>query len=179
MGDELSGALSVDYLANDRTTLREFSLSGAGIDAQLSAIIDPTGDEIVITPDLSVVVNGLSRFATLAGLPDLSGDAELTAKGTIHPLRTAVDLDVVARTTDLSIGQPQADALLAGDGTLTLRAVRDEAGTRIEGLDFQSGDTALNGAVALTADGVLGRATLSTPAAGLIEGASGELSVTV
>ena len=47
--------------------MREFSLSGAGIDAQLSAIIDPTGDEIVITPDLSVVVNGLSRFATLAG----------------------------------------------------------------------------------------------------------------
>ncbi|MCL7407749.1 translocation/assembly module TamB domain-containing protein [Marivivens donghaensis] len=179
MGDEVSGALSLDYVANDRTTLREFSLSGAGIDAQLSAIIDPTGNEIVITPDLSVVVKGLSRFATLAGLPDLAGDAELTAKGTVHPLRTAVDLDVVARTTDLSIGQPQADALLAGDGVLTLRAVRDEAGTRIEGLDFQSSDTALNGTVALTAEGVLGRATLNTPAAGLIDGASGALSVTV
>ncbi|NBT33139.1 MAG: hypothetical protein EBT13_14890 [Rhodobacteraceae bacterium] len=143
MGDELNGVLSLVYAANDRTILREFSLSGAGIDAHMSAVIDPSGEEIVITPDLSVVVKGLSRFATLTGLPDLAGDAELTAKGTVRPLRTAVDLEVAARTTNLTIGQSQADALLAGNGVLTLRAVRDEAGTRIEGLDFHSGDTDL------------------------------------
>jgi translocation and assembly module TamB len=179
MGDELNGVLSLVYAANDRTILREFSLSGAGIDAHMSAVIDPSGEEIVITPDLSVVVKGLSRFATLTGLPDLAGDAELSAKGTVRPLRTAVDLEVAARTTNLTIGQSQADALLAGDGVLTLRAVRDEAGTRIEGLDFHSGDTDLTGTVALTADGLFGRATLNTPANGLINGATGELAVTI
>ena len=179
MGDELNGVLSLVYAANDRTILRKFSLSGAGIDAHMSAVIDPSGEEIVITPDLSVVVKGLSRFATLTGLPDLSGEAELTAKGTVRPLRTAVDLEVAARTTNLTIGQSQADALLAGDGVLTLRAVRDEAGTRIEGLDFHSGDTDLTGTVALTADGLFGRATLNTPANGLIDGATGELAVTL
>jgi translocation and assembly module TamB len=179
LGDELSGALSLVYAANDKTILRQFSLSGAGIDAQLSAVIDPSGEEILVTPDLSIVVNGLSRFATLVGLPELAGDAELRSTGTVRPLRTAVDLDIAAHTSNLRIGQPQTDALLAGDGVLTLRAVRDEAGTRIEGLDFQSGDTSLAGTVALTADGLFGRATLNTPANGLIDGATGELAVTV
>ncbi len=179
LGDRLGGDISVDYTSGGRVNLSQFTLSGAGIDGQLSALITGFGGEVAIAPKLRLSVSGLDRFDTLAGLPGLAGDANMTLYGRVLPLSGAADLALVAKTADLEIGQDEVDALIAGAGSLALTVNRNENGTFLRNLSMTTQSTTLTGDVALGADTMTGALAVQTLADGLIPGATGVLAATI
>src|SRR5690606_685183 len=74
------------------------------------------------------------------GLADrsLGGALALQAEGTVTPLDGAFDLTFDGSATDMSLGDPRLDALLAGETALGGRAVRDEDGIRTENLRVEN-----------------------------------------
>src|SRR5690606_18078279 len=75
-----------------------------------------------------------ANIGVFEGLADrsLGGALALQAEGTVTPLDGAFDLTFDGSATDMSLGDPRLDALLAGETALGGRAVRDEDGIRTE-----------------------------------------------
>ena len=76
----------------------------------------------------------------------------LRANGSVTPLSGGFDLTFDGGTTDLALGDPRVDRLLAGETTVSGRAVRDEAGIRTENLRVANPQVtfASNGSIAST-----------------------------
>ncbi|SIT87360.1 autotransporter secretion inner membrane protein TamB [Yoonia rosea] len=116
----LSGPVTVDLTAvpapMDATdvTLRA---SGPGTDVGLTATVASPENAREVTGDLDLQVESLGAFATLIGQP-LAGSVDLTASGSLLPDLTRFDTQVNLRSEDLRIGNPTADALLAGTGRI-------------------------------------------------------------
>ena len=129
---------------------------GTRIDLFADAALNPGGP--IELNQLQVSGNGLSIFSAgeLRG-PDLhrpqrhprrrprdlrrprqprrsAAAIDLRANGSVTPLSGGFDLTFDGSTTDLALGDARLDALLAGETTLSGRAVRDEAGIRTENL---------------------------------------------
>ena len=68
---------------------------------------------------------------------------DLTANGSITPLSGGFDLTFEGGTDGLAIGNDRLDPLLAGQTTLSGRAVRDETGIRTENLRIANPQVAL------------------------------------
>ena len=121
-------------------------------DAPKSSLGDLDADTVArvatAASDLTLVLDAadLARFRLLTGL-DLSGAANLLVSARGEAMNRSFAVDLSGRTTDLRLGVETADALLAGEGTVALRAVRDEAGFRIE--DATVATIALTGSGAL------------------------------
>ena len=113
--------------------LNDLSLTGPGLELSGSGQLDSQEGSLVSSFDLALAAEDLTRFAGLAGT-DLSGAATLDVTLATRPLDGAFDITLDGQTTDLAIGNPAADALLAGVGTLDLAATRDETGTRLDRL---------------------------------------------
>ena len=128
---------------------------GNRVDLFADATLDPGGS--VELHQLQVSGNGLSIFsagqfadltftgrnairvadlAIFAGLANraLGGTVDLHADGSVSPLSGGFDLTFDGQTGDLELGDQRLDALMAGETTLSGRAVRDEAGIRTENL---------------------------------------------
>lgn len=88
-------------------------------------------------------VPDLAAFSGLAGRP-LGGDALVTLIGRADPLTGALDLDIDLSTRDLTLGIPEADALLAGDSGISLSILRDTEGTTLRGLSVIAGTAEIN-----------------------------------
>ncbi|TQS70389.1 translocation and assembly module protein TamB [Rhodobacteraceae bacterium] len=69
----------------------------------------------------------LSRLSGVSGRP-LSGSVRGDVDGTFTALAGAFDANIDLTGQDLTVGQPQADAALAGTSKITLSAKRDETG---------------------------------------------------
>ncbi|KQI73842.1 hypothetical protein AN191_00305 [Loktanella sp. 5RATIMAR09] len=116
----LSGPVTVDLTAApapvDATdvTLRA---SGPGADVGLTATVASAENAREVTGDLDLQVESLAAFATLIGQP-VAGSVDLTASGSLLPDLTRFDTQVNMRSEDLRIGNPTADALLAGTGRI-------------------------------------------------------------
>ena len=146
IGSDLSGQLSFDWMPNAPLRLRNIDLSGAdyGVTGATTLRLPSDALDLLATLDLSLAANDLSRFAALAGV-DLQGMARLDIAGDIAPVSTALDLTLGGETTDLAIGQPRLDPLLAGTGTLNLRARRDTEATRIDDLTIETAHARITG----------------------------------
>ena len=77
----------------------------------------------------------LERFAPLADIP-LTGAAGMTVIGNADLLTGAFDGAIFADTTNLALGIPVLDPLIAGDGRLRLSALRDTNGLAFDRLDL-------------------------------------------
>ncbi|HET9070171.1 MAG TPA: translocation/assembly module TamB domain-containing protein [Amaricoccus sp.] len=131
------------------------SALGQRIDLFADATLNPGGP--VELHQLQVSGNGLSIFsagkladltftgrnairvadlAVLSGLANrpLGGAVDLHADGSISPLSGGFDLTFDGTTSALALGDQRLDALLAGETTLSGRAVRDADGIRTEDL---------------------------------------------
>lgn len=95
----------------------------------------------------TVRVQDLAIFAGLANRP-LAGAIDLKANGSVSPLSGGFDLAFEGGTTDLQLGIDRLDPLIAGQTTVSGRAVRDETGIRTEDLRIE------NPQVILVSDGV-------------------------
>jgi len=80
----------------------------------------------------------LADFSALAGRP-LGGHALATVQGTGNPLTTALDLEANLTTRDLTVGNAEADALMAGQAGITLSLLRNTEGTTLRALSVTAG----------------------------------------
>jgi translocation and assembly module TamB len=96
----------------------------------------------------------LPELAILSGLAgrELGGEVALRAAGSVTPLSGGFDLTLDGGATDLSIGDPRLDPLLAGETEIAGRAVRDENGIRTDGLRVE------NPQISFASDGVISSA---------------------
>ena len=109
--------------------VRQLQLSGNGLSVfsagQLADMVY-TGRSAVRIADLGVLRRHRRPAARRRDRP--------AGQGSVSPLSGGFDLAFDGGATDLALGDPRLDRLLAGETTLAGRAVRDEAGFRTEDL---------------------------------------------
>ncbi len=133
VGSDIAGDIRLSRAGDAPFEIALLTLEGPGIGLQAEGTIAGPAQDFLTQTSVTLRAEDASRFAALAGLA-LGGSAELAIVSSVEPLNGIVDAILTGTTRDLRIGIPQADALLAGDGALTIAAARDEAGSRITGL---------------------------------------------
>lgn len=151
-GDTIGGVFVADRTEGQPTEISEFTLTGAGLDSTVQATIAGAGSGFQTNATVNMQVAGLDRFATLIG-QDIGGGAELGILAQMSPLDGAFDVVVTGQTNDLSLGVEQADAVLAGTGSIGISAVRDTEGTRLETLRIATDAAEVTANGALTSNG--------------------------
>ena len=133
-----------------RSTLRQLQVSGNGLSIFSAGAVRE--------PDLHRPQrrSGSPTSRSSPGSPTatLGGAVDLHADGSVSPLSGGFDLTFDGSATDLALGEPRLDPLLAGETTLSGRAVRDEAGIRTEDLRLENPQLsfASNGQISSTRD---------------------------
>ncbi|WIV50342.1 translocation/assembly module TamB domain-containing protein [Marivivens sp. LCG002] len=177
LGDTIAGRLALRYGEGTPISIDTLTLNGAGLNVQGTASID-TRDTLAVTTDLLVEAQALERFNTLLG-QTLGGSASLAVAGDIAPLSGAFDFTVDGRTQDLALGINELDGLIAGQGTLSLEAERDENGTRLPRLAIRTQGANLDASAAITSGASSGDLTLAIADLGRIrDGLSGAATLT-
>ncbi|TYB89245.1 translocation/assembly module TamB domain-containing protein [Oceaniovalibus sp. ACAM 378] len=147
LGDSATGSIAIDWATGAPLALRKLRLTGASFDLDGSGQVT-FGDRVLATLKAVLNADDLTAFSGLAGRT-LDGSAALDIDLSAAPLDGSFDVTLGGTATNLSVDQPQADALLAGETRLSLRADRDETGTRLSEL------TLTNPALELAASGDL------------------------
>ncbi|MEM9434330.1 MAG: translocation/assembly module TamB domain-containing protein [Pseudomonadota bacterium] len=137
LGSELAGELVFGFAAGGPLRLSRVDLVGAGFAVTGSAEVDTVTTGMHSEFDLNFETDDVSRFKGFAGR-DLSGAASVAITGSAAPLAGTFDVDVVGRTRDLTLSQPQADAVLRGVTQLEADIVRSEAGTVLRSLELEN-----------------------------------------
>lgn len=133
LGDAVQGALALERIEGRPMDITRLSLAGAGIDLSAEAEIAGAGQGFQTEAAIALQVAGLDRFATLLG-QDLGGSARFDIAADLTPLDGLFRIDLTGSTEDLRIGVAQADAVLAGNGSIAATLVRDRDGTRLQDL---------------------------------------------
>ncbi len=157
-GDTIGGVFEANRTEGEPTEISRFTLTGAGLDSTLEATIAGSGSGFQTSATVNMQVAGLDRFSTLIG-QEIGGGAELGILAQMTPLDGLFSVVVTGQTNDLSIGIEQADAVLAGTGTIAASAVRDTEGARLETLRIETDTAEVTANGALTSNG--SEATLS------------------
>ena len=149
LGRDLTAAASLDWTEGEALEIPALQIEGRDYSLAGSGSVTGIGEGLGISADLVAEAQNLSAFSGLAGR-DLGGaiSADLILAYEVLTGQFEVTLDAASR--DLTIDQPQADAVLAGEAELVLRAVRDETGTRVETFRLQSSNASVNGEANLT-----------------------------
>ncbi|NKX45128.1 translocation/assembly module TamB domain-containing protein [Roseicyclus persicicus] len=118
------------------------------------ATLTTGGARLVLATALAAEAGDLARFAPLARQP-LAGrlSAQLDAEAEL--LSGAFDVVLTGTGTDLRVAEGVPPALLAGDTTLTLSAVRDETGLILRELTLQGRELSLAGTGRVSSGGAL------------------------
>jgi translocation and assembly module TamB len=148
VGPRIDLTADVGWAEERPVRIEALDLAGDGYALAGTAEIETGEDGLLLRPDLDLVAQDLSRFAALTGL-DLSGRAEVALDGRIAPLAGTFDITIGAATETLTLGIPQADALLAGRTTLSTEARRGTDGTFLDALDLTNDRLSVTGSAAL------------------------------
>ena len=151
-GDAIGGEFAASRTEGEPTEITRLTLSGAGLDAQANATIAGPGAGFRTDAELTASIAGLERFSTLIG-QEIGGGAQVDVEAMLTPLDGLFDIVVSGRTGDLTVGIPQADAVLAGTGIIAAQAVRDTEGTRLERLLVQTDVARITADADLTSNG--------------------------
>ena len=167
LGDAVTGTLSLSRTENNPTEVSQLTLTGAGVDLQGDALIAGPAAGFQTDANVTIQVAGLQRFSTLVG-QDLGGDAAFDIVANLTPLDGLFNIVLNGATRDLRVGVEQADAVLAGEGTLAANLVRDTSGTRLENFDVRTDAAEVTAAVTLTSAGSEADITASLRDAALV-----------
>ncbi|SMX41840.1 translocation/assembly module TamB domain-containing protein [Maliponia aquimaris] len=180
LGETLNGSLRFDWQPDAPFNLRDMDLSGADYGLTGGLSLFGTGSlNPVLSPDLKVAAQDLSRFAGLAGIA-LEGGAELAVTGELGLVTGGFDLVLNGTTRDLATGIAQLDPLIDGEGRLDLRAVRDESGLRAERLSLITPQARITGTGTLATGASSGKLQASILETGLVlPGLSGATTAVV
>ncbi len=160
IGDRISGQLRLIAEGGAPIQVEELSLAGAGIDVTALATIRTDDDGFSIESALLADVEDLRRFAPLIDI-ELAGSGDLDIRLSAEPLNGLYDVTVSGETRDLGFGIDQLDPLLVGASTITTSAIRDQDGTRLEGLQIATNEVELTAEAELTNEGGRGDFSLS------------------
>ncbi len=149
IGPDIAGTIRLARAADGPLDIALFTVQGPGIVVEAEGTIAGPAAGFLTETSIVLRAEDASRFAPLTGLA-LGGAADVAIVSAIEPLNGIIDLILTGTTRDLRIGQPQADALLAGDGALTIALQRDAAGTRIPTLTVTTPALTGSGTATLT-----------------------------
>lgn len=149
LGRDIDGTLGMARLEGEPFVIRALTFTGAGLNGRAQAFLKGPEDRFWSRGTVTVDAADLSRFAPLAGV-DLTGAGRVDLRGTVQPFDGIFDLDLDAQTTDLAFGIDQVDPLLTGDATVSLRAERDETGTRLPRVAIESAGVTGQGRAEIT-----------------------------
>ena len=170
VGQNIDGDITFNYTEGDPLQLNVIRVIGADYmvngDATIKGVEGAV--ETDITGQIALSAMDLSRFAALAGQP-LEGGAQLTIGGSVLPLSGGFDLTAEGTTRDLSLGQAHFDRLFAGEANLSMSALRNETGIRLNAFAIEANDTRLTASGTLATGASTGAFSLVTPDAALIE----------
>ncbi len=136
-GDSLTGRITLERLEDEPTDITALTLSGPGIEVSADATVQGAADGFKTRTNIALSAQALGRFSTLAGR-HLGGAAQADIVADVTPLDGMFDILLNATTQDLAVDVPQLDPVLAGTGTVSVQAVRDTEGTRINDLLIQT-----------------------------------------
>ena len=128
--------------AGDWAITADVAAPQTSIDADLT-LFAQSGE---IAGTVQAAVNNLAAYQPLIGQP-VSGAVQANVSGSLLPDLSAFAADIDIATRDLGIGNPMADLLLRGAGSLDLRAARTANGIRISNLAARTNNITLNGAL--------------------------------
>jgi translocation and assembly module TamB len=146
LGSDLAGQLTLERQGDG--PLRVTRVDVTGPDLRLDGAGELGFAPFVISGSLAAGTDNLGRFSALAGRT-LGGAGDLEVVARYAPADGALQLDLRGDTTDLTLDQPEVDAILRGAGTVRLALERDTTGTRLETLDLRTanGSVAASGAI--------------------------------
>ena len=177
LGDTVEGVLVASRLEGDVTNISQLTLQGAGIGVRANGTIAGPDTGFQTNAVIDAQIAGLARFSTITGQA-LDGGAQANIRAQVTPLDGLFDVELTAQTTDLSVGVAQADALLAGVGTVNAAAVRDTQGTRLTELRVQTDAAQITASANLTNAGASGRFVAQLSDVGLVvDGLTGPASL--
>ena len=130
IGTDLSGKTSIAWQSGSPVEIDGLELAGKAMSASGNARIDMADTGPQVDGALKLSLQQLANFSALAKRP-VSGTADLDTTFSVAPLAGAFDVRADGQTQDVTIGDPRADAILAGLVQLDVQAIRDESGMRI------------------------------------------------
>ncbi|HSF65635.1 MAG TPA: translocation and assembly module protein TamB, partial [Paracoccaceae bacterium] len=113
-------------------------VNGADFAANLRGRIEGLATGFRVAGAMDLRHDDVSRLSGLAGRP-LSGAVSLTAQAEGSPLGGDLDLTARIAARDLTLDQPEADRLLAGESAIALSVLRDDQGTTLRDLTVTAG----------------------------------------
>lgn len=138
LGTELRGEVDLVWRAGAPLSLPRLDFRGAGMTVGGAVEIDQSGPTLEIGGTVLAEIDDLGRFAAVAGEP-LGGSGRIAFGGVVAPFIGGFDGTLRVDADDLSVGQPELDALMAGPSRLEGALRRDRDGIAISGLGIESG----------------------------------------
>lgn len=148
LGDFINGNALLSWTAQAPLQIGMLKLQTEDIVLEAVGSLDGLADGFPVTGSATLRSSNLSRYSGVAE-QTLNGAAEIRVAGTGALLGGSFDVEVDANTTDLEISNARIDPLLKGNGVVSLAAMRDTNGTRLDRFLVRSD------AVRATADGIL------------------------
>lgn len=148
IGPAPNGTLRLSWRPGAPLDIAFLSLKSGDLSLTASGQIDELATGLPITGQATLNAGDLTRFAALTGRP-LAGVARASLRGDGALLGGRFDIELEAATEALEVGIARLTPLLRPPSTLTLKARRDETGTRLDRLEVE------NDAASLSASGQL------------------------
>ncbi|UXU75858.1 MULTISPECIES: translocation/assembly module TamB domain-containing protein [unclassified Paracoccus (in: a-proteobacteria)] len=133
LGDTLNGGLNFAFTPGNALRFWGMNINGNGYGFTGEMELAGLKSGLTLTGDIAARHDRLADFSTLAGR-ELGGRAEAQIKGRYALLGKGFDLDTRIKGVDISLGQDQADRMLAGESTIDLSARRDTTGIHVRQL---------------------------------------------
>ncbi|WP_347267359.1 translocation/assembly module TamB domain-containing protein [Paracoccus sp. (in: a-proteobacteria)] len=127
LSDNLNGGLSLAFTPGTALRLWGMNINGEDFTLKGETTVSGLRSGITLAGDITAEHRNLARFSALAGRP-LGGSAQARIKGRYAILGNGFDIEAEALGQDLSLGQAQADRMLAGQSRISLSALRDASG---------------------------------------------------
>lgn len=139
LGRDVAGQVILSWAAGgDGLRLPRIALRGEDYGLEGRAVVEGLESAMAISGQAVARMGDLGRVSPLAGRP-LGGAAEVRVEGTASPLTGAFDVVAGVIGQDVTVAQPQADALLRGAARIDLSAARTPEGTVLRDLSVQAG----------------------------------------
>ena len=155
IGSTLAGKALFSWQAGAPLRLSKVDLLSADLRLHANAEFDDIAAGIQGRARIEAEHQNLARLAGLMKRP-LSGAVRADLEGDFNLLTGAFNGEAHLNGRDLSVGQPDLDALLAGASSARILAERDQEGLHLKGLEFQSDTSRARAQGAMTAEGVAG-----------------------
>lgn len=112
-----------------------FEVSGSGVVLQASGTVDGLSSGLAVQGQATAQIADMARMSGLAGRK-LFGAGTANVEGTASILGGTFDVTAAIEGTNLSIDQPEVDALLKGAARIDASVARNESGTQVRRLSL-------------------------------------------